>query len=68
MFLQASDLTMPREDFIERIVDPMIARLLKNSGKPQEDVKWLHFRMWIAPVNEIQWSNLMSDESFGVEE
>ena len=68
LFLQASDLTMSREDFSERIVDPMNARLLKDSGQLQEDAKWLHFRMWIAPVNEIQWSNLMSDESFGVEE
>ena len=53
-FVEPTDLKMSREDFIARIVEPMVARLLKGFDEPNDDSKFVHFRMWMAPVSELQ--------------
>ena len=53
-FIEPPDLKMPCEDFIARIAEPMVACLLR--GFDNDGAERIHFRMWMAPITELQWS------------
>lgn len=52
IFIKPSELKLAREDFIARIVEPMVARLLHSTKTWDESVVRAHIRMWIAPHDQ----------------